>query len=63
MPESVTSAGSRCHFLLPKNTEMLDAIFQRFVAESPISVMVRALMESVLAPDKIDGKIETEKTV
>ncbi len=40
---------------------MLDAIFQRFAAESPISVMVRALMESVLAPDKIDGKVETEK--
>ena len=40
---------------------MLDAIFQLFVAESPISVMVRALMESALAPDKIDGEIETEK--
>lgn len=38
---------------------MLGAIFERFVAESPISVMVRGLMEGVLAPEKINSYFET----
>ncbi|BDA68848.1 hypothetical protein CAL7716_030140 [Calothrix sp. PCC 7716] len=38
---------------------MLGAIFERFVEESPISVMVRGLMEQVLAPEKINQIFET----
>jgi hypothetical protein len=33
---------------------MLDAIFDAFVKHSPISVMMRVLMERILAPSKID---------
>ena len=33
---------------------MLGAIFERVVEESPISVMVRGLMERSLAPEKIN---------
>lgn len=38
---------------------MLEAIFERFVAESPISVMTRGLMERVFAPEKINQIFET----
>jgi IS4 transposase len=34
---------------------MLDAIFDAFVQHSPISVMMRGLMERVLEPEKLDG--------
>ncbi len=33
---------------------MLGTIFERFVAESPVSVMMRGLMERVLAPEQIN---------
>lgn len=33
---------------------MLGAIFERFVKESPVSVMVRGLMERVFAPEQIN---------
>lgn len=39
--------------------KMLEAIFERFVAESPISVMTRGLMERVFAPEKINQIFET----
>ena len=42
---------------------MLGAIFERFVAESPISVMVRGLMEGVFAPEKINSYFETNAQV
>jgi hypothetical protein len=34
---------------------MLDALFDAFVEHSPISVMMRGLMERVLQPEKLDG--------
>ena len=37
---------------------MLGAIFERFVKESPISVMVRGLIERVFAPLTIDRIFE-----
>jgi hypothetical protein len=37
---------------------MLDAIFERFVEESPMSVMVRGLMERVFAPEQINRIFE-----
>lgn len=33
---------------------MLGAIFERFGKESPVSVMVRGLMERVFAPEQIN---------
>gem|GEM_PF-1483977 len=39
--------------------EMLGAIFKQFVEESPISVMVRGLMERAFAPEKINQIFET----
>ncbi len=33
---------------------MLGAIFERFVEQSPMSVMVRGLMERVFAPEQIN---------
>jgi hypothetical protein len=41
----------------------LNPIFERFVAHSPVTVMVRAMMEVVLAPSKLDELFEqTAKT-
>ena len=46
---------------------MLDAIFDAFVQHSPISVMMRGLMERVLQPEKIDeifarhGKLQYQR--
>ena len=37
---------------------MLGAIFERFVKETPISVMVRGLMERVFAPETMDRIFE-----
>ncbi|MEG4964229.1 IS4 family transposase, partial [Microcoleus sp. K4-B3] len=37
---------------------MLNAVFERFVHSSPISVMARGLMEGVLAPSAIDRIFE-----
>jgi hypothetical protein len=38
-------------------------IFDRFVVHSPVTVMVRAIMEVVLAPSKLDALFEqTAKT-
>jgi hypothetical protein len=34
---------------------MLDAIFERFVQQSPVSVMVRGLMERVLNAEQLDS--------
>lgn len=33
---------------------LLDQVFERFVQESPVSVMVRGLLEKVLCPKKLD---------
>ena len=42
---------------------MLDAVFHRFVDQSPVTVMVGGLLERVLTPDKLDAWFEqtTEK--
>ncbi len=36
----------------------LSPIFERFVVHSPVTVMVRTLMEVVLAPSKLDDLFE-----
>ena len=42
---------------------MLDAVFHRFVDQSPVTVMVGGLLERVLTPEKLDAWFEqtTEK--
>jgi len=42
---------------------MLGVIFERFVEESPVSVMVRGLMERVFAPEQIDRIFEENAKV
>ncbi len=42
---------------------MLNAVFERFVTESLISVISRGLMEGVLAPDALDRIFETNAQV
>lgn len=42
---------------------MLGAIFERFVEQSPVSVMVRGLMEHVFAPDRMNALFETTTQV
>ncbi len=42
---------------------MLSTIFERFVEESPISVMVRGLMERVFAAEKINQIFETHAKI
>jgi len=37
---------------------MLDAIFERFVKQSPVSVMVRGLMERVFNAEQLDSLFE-----
>lgn len=37
---------------------MLDSIFEKFVAKSPLSVMVRGLAERVLNPDRLNAWFE-----
>ena len=34
-------------------------IFERFVEKSPVTIMVRAMMEVILAPEKLDDLFET----
>ena len=41
---------------------MLDAIFERFVKQSPVSVMVRALMERVFNKEQLDSIFENHAT-
>ena len=41
---------------------MLDAIFERFVKLSPVSVMVRGLMERVLNTEQLDSIFENHAT-
>ena len=36
----------------------LSEIFERFIEKSPVTVMVRAMMEVVLAPSKLDELFE-----
>ncbi len=36
----------------------LSPIFERFVEKSPVSIMIRAMMEVVLAPEKLDQLFE-----
>ena len=36
----------------------LSPIFERFVEKSPVTVMVRAMMEVLLAPSKLDELFE-----
>jgi len=38
--------------------KMLGTIFERFVEESPVSVMMRGLMERVFAPEQINRIFE-----
>lgn len=40
------------------NIRMLSAIFEQFVENSPVTVMVRACMERVFAPEKLDELFE-----
>ncbi len=42
---------------------MLGAIFERFVEQSPMSVMVRGLMERVFAPEQINRIFEDNAKV
>ncbi len=37
----------------------LSPIFERFVSKSPVTIMVRAMMEVVLAPEKLDRLFDT----
>ena len=37
---------------------MFSAIFEQFVEASPLSVMVRAIMERIFAPEKLDDLFE-----
>ena len=37
----------------------LSPIFERFVSKSPVTIMVRAMMEVVLAPEKLDQLFDT----
>jgi hypothetical protein len=41
---------------------MLDAIFERFVKQSPVSAMVRALMERVFNKEQLDSIFENHAT-
>ena len=36
----------------------LSQVFERFVEESPVSVMVRGLLETILSPQKLDELFE-----
>ena len=38
---------------------MLSQLFEHFVEESPLTVMVRAIMERALEPEKLDELFET----
>lgn len=42
---------------------MLGAIFERFVKQSPVSVIVRGLMERVFAPEQINRIFEDNAEV
>jgi hypothetical protein len=37
---------------------LLNAVFERFVQESPVAVMVRGLLEHVLTPTSVDALLE-----
>ncbi|MDF5731801.1 MAG: hypothetical protein PUP92_28290, partial [Rhizonema sp. PD38] len=37
---------------------VLGQVFERFVEESPVSVMVRGLLETILCPEKLDELFE-----
>jgi hypothetical protein len=37
---------------------MISAIFERFVEQTPLTVMVRALMERIFAPELLDQLFE-----
>lgn len=41
---------------------MLDSIFKEFVRESPVSVMVRGLMERILSPERIEEIFENNRS-
>ena len=42
---------------------VLETVFERFVSESPASVMIRALLENVLQPGPLDELFERTATV
>lgn len=44
-------------------SKMLSSIFEKFVRESPVSVMARGLMERVFAPERMDKLFETHAKV
>lgn len=37
---------------------ILGQVFERFVEDSPVSVMVRGLLEKILSPQKLDELFE-----
>ena len=41
---------------------ILGQVFERFVEESPVSVMVRGLLETILSPQKLDELFEQSTT-
>jgi hypothetical protein len=41
---------------------ILGQVFERFVEKSPVSVMVRGLLETILAPEKLDELFENTTT-
>ena len=41
---------------------ILGQVFERFVAQSPVSVMVRGLLETILSPRKLDELFEQSTT-
>jgi hypothetical protein len=44
-------------------TQMLAPIFDAFIAESPISVMMRGLMERIFRPERMDELFEQHAQV
>ena len=41
---------------------ILGQVFERFIEESPVSVMVRGLLETILSPQKLDELFEQSTT-
>jgi len=42
---------------------VLSQVFERFIEESPVSVMVRGLMENFLSPQKLDQLFERNSEI
>src|SRR5882757_461555 len=50
-----STVGIPCPFRRPS---MLDSIFAKFAEKAPVAVMMRALLENVLAPQRLDALFE-----